>query len=58
MTKRFDRTSDGSKLHMKSLCAMAHMDFDSRGPIHFDIMRKLTLVHYDFVQMYKCMVFN
>ncbi len=62
MTKRFDRTSDGSKLHMQSLCAMAHMDFNSPRTYSyedaFDVMRKLKLVHYDFVQLYKRMVFN
>ena len=30
MTKRFDRTGvKGEKLHMQSLCAMGHMDFNS-----------------------------
>ena len=28
MTQRFDRTSDGKKLHMQSLCAMRHFDFN------------------------------
>jgi serine/threonine-protein kinase HipA len=27
MTRRFDRLADGQKLHMQSLCAMAHFDF-------------------------------
>src|SRR5690554_2708191 len=28
MTRRFDRTDDGGKLHMQSLCALAHFDFN------------------------------
>ena len=28
MTKRFDRTEDDRKLHMQSLCAMRHFDFN------------------------------
>ena len=28
MTRRFDRTTDGRKLHMQSLCAMRHFDFN------------------------------
>lgn len=28
MTKRFDRKDDGGKLHMQSLCALAHFDFN------------------------------
>lgn len=28
MTRRFDRTESGAKLHMQSLCAMRHFDFN------------------------------
>jgi serine/threonine-protein kinase HipA len=28
MTKRFDRNADGSKIHMQSLCAISHVDFN------------------------------
>jgi serine/threonine-protein kinase HipA len=28
MTRRFDRTANGDKLHMQSLCAMRHFDFN------------------------------
>ena len=63
MTKRFDRKgAKGEKLHMQSLCAMAHMDFNSpRMYSHEDaflIMRQLKLPHSDFVQLYKRMLFN
>ena len=29
MTRRFDRTTTGKKLHMQSLCALRHFDFNS-----------------------------
>lgn len=31
MTKRFDRTATGEKLHLQSLCALAHYDFNQAG---------------------------
>ena len=30
-TRRFDRTDQGAKLHMQSLCAMQHLDFNLPG---------------------------
>jgi len=27
MTRRFDRTAEGEKIHLQSLCALAHLDF-------------------------------
>ncbi len=63
MTKRFDRTDDkGEKLHMQSLCAMVHMDFNSPRIYSyedaFQVMRQLMLPHSDFLQLYKRMLFN
>ncbi len=63
MTKRFDRKgSRGEKLHMQSLCAIAHMDFNNPRVYSyedaFSVMRKLKLPHKDFVQLYKRMIFN
>ncbi|MGM9551831.1 MAG: type II toxin-antitoxin system HipA family toxin [Clostridia bacterium] len=63
MTKRFDRKgANGEKLHMQSLCAMAHMDFNSPRMYSyedaFNVMRQLKLPHADFVQLYKRMLFN
>ncbi|MCH5211673.1 MAG: type II toxin-antitoxin system HipA family toxin [Oscillospiraceae bacterium] len=63
MTKRFDRKGDkGEKLHMQSLCAIAHMDFNSPRMYSyedaFSVMRQLNLPHIDFVQLYKRMIFN
>lgn len=31
MTKRFDRSNGGEKIHMQSLCAIAHYDFNQAG---------------------------
>ena len=31
MTRRFDRTTDGGKIHVQSLCALAHLDFKQIG---------------------------
>ncbi|MDZ4826199.1 MAG: type II toxin-antitoxin system HipA family toxin [Actinomycetota bacterium] len=31
MTRRFDRTADGEKIHVQSLCALAHLDFKQIG---------------------------
>ena len=62
MTKRFDRTEDGSKLHMQTLCGMAHYDYKM---IHaysyeqlFQVMRRMRLSYSDAEQMYRRMVFN
>ena len=63
MTKRFDRKGPkGEKIHMQSLCAMAHMDFNSPRTYSyedaFSVMKKLKLGKHDFLQMFKRMVFN
>lgn len=36
MTKRFDRTADGDKLHMLSLGAMRHFDFNQAGAYSYE----------------------
>ncbi len=63
MTKRFDRKgAKGEKLHMQSLCAIAHMDFNSPRMYSyedaFSVMRQMKLPHTDFIQLYKRMLFN
>lgn len=63
MTKRFDRKGEkGEKLHMQSLCAMAHMDFNSPRIYSyeeaFSVMRKLKLPYSDSLQLFRRMVFN
>lgn len=63
MTKRFDRVGErGEKLHMQSLCALAHMDFNSPRIYSYEeafaIMRRLKLSYQEQVQFYKRMLFN
>lgn len=47
---------------MQSLCAIAHMDFNSPRMYSYEdafhVMRQLKLPHTDFVQLYKRMLFN
>ncbi len=63
MTKRFDRIGKkGEKLHMQSLCAIAHMDFNTPRVYSYEdafrVMRELRLPRNDFLQLYKRMIFN
>lgn len=36
MTKRFDRLEEGNKLHMQSLCALGHYDFNMSGAYSYE----------------------
>lgn len=62
MTKRFDRLPNNEKLHMQTLCSIAHFDYKSPGVYSYEnafgIMRQLRLPHNDAVQQYKRMLFN
>ncbi len=62
MTKRFDRLQDGDKLHMQSLAALAHFDFNLSGAYGyeqvFQIMRRLNLPYRSIEQQFRRMVFN
>jgi len=62
MTKRFDRTDEGEKIHMQSLCGLRHFDFNQVGYYSyeqvFETMRMLRLPYPDAEQMYLRMVFN
>ena len=61
MTRRFDRV-DGDKLHLQSLCAIAHYDFNMAGAYGYEqalmIMRKMKLSKKEQLKLYRCMVFN
>ncbi|MEN9523840.1 MAG: hypothetical protein RL065_2217 [Bacteroidota bacterium] len=61
MTKRFDR-SGNEKLHMQTLCGMAHFDYNQPQQYSyeqaFQIMRQLKLSHWDVQQLFRRMVFN
>jgi serine/threonine-protein kinase HipA len=62
MTRRFDRESDGGKLHMQSLAALAHYDFNAAGAHSyeqaFDVMRRLNLPMRSIEQQFRRMLFN
>ncbi|MGH8297756.1 MAG: type II toxin-antitoxin system HipA family toxin [Steroidobacteraceae bacterium] len=62
MTRRFDRTNDGGKIHMQSLAALAHFDFNSAGAHSyeqaFDVIRRLRLPLKSIEQQFRRMVFN
>ena len=62
MTERFDRRENGEKLHMLTLCGMAHYDFNQAGAYSYEqalgIMRDLQLPHGDFISLYRRMLFN
>ena len=60
MTKRFDRTEKGSKLHMQTLAALSHLDRDVRHSYEeaFAAMRKLGLDAKADEDLFRYMVFN
>jgi len=62
MTQRFDRTQTGGKLHMQSLCAMMHYDFNLAGAYAyeqvFQAMTRLRLSGSEFEQQFRRAVFN
>jgi serine/threonine-protein kinase HipA len=62
MTKRFDRIGNNQKLHMQTLCAIAHFDYNSSGEYSYEqafgVMRELKLSYSDITEMYRRMVFN
>lgn len=61
LTRRFDR-ENGEKLHMQTLCGMAHYDFRlQRGYSYeqaFNVMRRLRLPYSQAQEMFRRMVFN
>jgi serine/threonine-protein kinase HipA len=62
MTKRFDRTETGEKIHMQSLCGLRHFDFNQVGMYSyeqvFETMRMLRLSYPEAEQQFIRMVFN
>jgi len=62
MTKRFDRIADGSKIHMQSLCAIAHIDFNEPALYSYEqtiqTMKRLGLSHIDLEQQVLRAMFN
>ena len=62
MTRRYDRTNDGKKLHKLSLCGMAHLDFNQAGAHSYEqaifILRRLNLSMNAIEQFFRRMTFN
>lgn len=62
MTRRFDRTAEGKKIFMQSLCGIAHMDFNQAGAYGYeqalDVARRLGLGNGALEQIFRRMVFN
>ncbi|MEM9481167.1 MAG: type II toxin-antitoxin system HipA family toxin [Verrucomicrobiota bacterium] len=62
MTRRFDRLPDGQKLHMQSLGAMAHLDFNDAGAHSYEeallVARRLDLSAADREQLTRRALFN
>jgi serine/threonine-protein kinase HipA len=62
MSRRFDRQAAGAKLHMQSLGALAHFDFNQAGAHSYEqamqIMRRLGLSMQAVEQQFRRMAFN
>ncbi len=62
MTKRFDRLPGGGKLHMQSLAALAHFDFNDQNAYSYEqalfTMRRLGLPTAALEQQFRRMAFN
>ena len=62
MTRRFDRLAGGQKLHMQSLGALAHFDFNQAGAYAYEqallAIRQLRLPMSAVEEQFRRMVFN
>jgi serine/threonine-protein kinase HipA len=62
MTRRFDRLDGGEKLHMQSLCALAHFDFNNAGAYAYEqaflVIRQLNLPMQAVEEQFRRMAFN
>ena len=62
LTRRFDRTTEGARIHMQSLCAIDHLDFRYKNAHsyaqYFDVIRRLGMNDEAIEQAYRRMVFN
>ena len=62
MTKRFDRIGGSHRVHMVSLCGMAHYDYNQPNSWSYEqlfrVMRGLRLTQPEMEQAYRRMVFN
>lgn len=62
MTRRFDRTESGQKIHMQSLCAMQHFDYKKPGAYSYEqalqTIRQLDMPSSSVEEQFRRMVFN
>ena len=62
MSRRFDRLEGGDKLHMQSLCGLAHYDYNLAGAYSYEqallAMRQLELPMASIEEQFRRMVFN
>jgi serine/threonine-protein kinase HipA len=62
MTRRFDRTDHGGKIHMQSLCAMEQFDFKRAGAYSYEqalrSIRRLGMPMESIEEQYRRMAFN
>lgn len=62
MSRRFDRLDNGDKLHMQSLCALAHYDFNAAGAHSYEqalhAIRRLELPMEAVEEQFRRMAFN
>jgi len=62
MTRRFDRTPDGDKLHLQSLGALAHLDYNQPGAHSYEqalqAMRRLGVPRADLDEQVRRAMFN
>jgi serine/threonine-protein kinase HipA len=62
MTRRFDRTKSGKKIHVQSLCAMKHFDYNTPGQYSYEdalrVIQQLNLGYPAMKELYRRMIFN
>jgi serine/threonine-protein kinase HipA len=62
MTRRFDRRGNGEKIHLQSLCALAHFDFNMAGAYSYEqalhVIRRLGLPMRAVEEQFRRMAFN
>lgn len=62
MTRRFDRLAGGEKLHMQSLAALGHYDFNAAGAHAYEqaflVIRQLRLPMAALEEQFRRMIFN
>ncbi len=62
LTKRFDRTDNGDKIHMQTLGALAGIDYKIQRAGSYEtlfrVMKRLQLPYIQFEQQYRRLLFN